>query len=170
MTTVEPANRLLPGTPEFTELLAQIRFGAKDRDLNDENPFDAVNALKQAGFGTLRLPADLGGPGLTVQQLFSAVIDVAAADPIVAHIFRTHFWFVEERLRTRSERRSRQWLTKVAEGHIVGNAFSEKGSNAVGSLVFNTRLLPVRGGYRLTGEKYYSTGTLFADYLTVTAT
>jgi alkylation response protein AidB-like acyl-CoA dehydrogenase len=31
-------------------------------------------------------------------------------------------------------------------------------------------LLPVPGGYRLTGEKYYSTGTLFADYLTVTAT
>ena len=32
-------------------------------------------------------------------QLFSAVIDVARADPIVAHIFRTHFWFTEERLR-----------------------------------------------------------------------
>jgi alkylation response protein AidB-like acyl-CoA dehydrogenase len=61
-------------------------------------------------------------------------------------------------------------LARVAEGSIVGNAFSEKGSNAVGSLVFNTRLLPVPGGFRLTGEKYYSTGTLFADYLTVTAT
>ncbi len=170
MTTVEPVNRILPGTPEFTDLLAQIRIGAKDRDLNDENPFDQVNALKRAGLGTLRLPADLGGPNFTVRQLFSTVIDVAAADPIVAHIFRTHFWFVEERLRTLDDSRSRQWLTKVAEGHIVGNAFSEKGSNAVGSLVFNTRLLPVPGGYRLTGEKFYSTGTLFADYLTVTAT
>src|SRR6478735_2972493 len=170
MTTVQPVNHILPGTPEFTELLAQIRFGAKDRDLNDENPFDAVNALKQAGFGTLRLPAELGGPNFAARQLFSAVIDVAAADPIVAHIFRTHFWFVEERLRTLPEERSRQWLAKVADGPIVGNAFSEKGSNAVGSLVFNTRLLPVPGGYRLTGEKYYSTGTLFADYLTVTAT
>ena len=182
MTTVEPVNRILPGTPEFTDLLTQIRLGAKDRDLNDENPFDQVNALKRAGFGTLRLPSDLGGSNFTVRQLFSTVIDVATADPIVAHIFRTHFWFVEERLRTLTggqersdpgnnhEPRSRQWLTKVADGHIVGNAFSEKGSNAVGSLVFNTRLLPVPGGYRLTGEKYYSTGTLFADYLTVTAT
>ncbi|WP_059017366.1 acyl-CoA dehydrogenase family protein [Mycobacterium sp. M26] len=170
MTTVEPINRLLPGTPEFTDLLARIRSGAKDRDLNDENPFDQVNALKRAGFGTLRLPADLGGSDFTVRQLFSTIIDVAAADPIVAHIFRTHFWFVEERLRLLSDARSRQWLAKVAEGKIVGNAFSEKGSNAVGSLVFNTRLLPVPGGYRLTGEKYYSTGTLFADYLTVTAT
>lgn len=169
MTTVEPVTRILPGTPEFTDLLTQIRSGARDRDLNDENPFTEVNALKQAGFGTLRLPAELGGADFTVRQLFSTVIDVAAADPIVAHIFRTHFWFVEERLRTVSEPRSRQWLAKVANGSIVGNAFSEKGSNAVGSLVFNTRLLPVSGGFRLTGEKYYSTGTLFADYLTVTA-
>ncbi|WP_319437722.1 acyl-CoA dehydrogenase family protein [Mycobacterium sp. RTGN5] len=170
MTTVEPVNHILPGTPEFADLLAEIRAGAKDRDLNDENPFDQVNALKQAGFGTLRLPAELGGPNFGVRQLFSTVIDVASADPIVAHIFRTHFWFVEERLRTLTEPRSRQWLATVAGGHIVGNAFSEKGSNAVGSLVFNTRLLPVPGGFRLTGEKYYSTGTLFADYLTVTAT
>lgn len=170
MTTLEPVNRLLPGTPEFTDLLARIRSGAKDRDLNDENPFDQVNALKRAGFGTLRLPAELGGANFSVRQLFSTIIDVAAADPIVAHIFRTHFWFVEERLRTISDPRSRDWLTTVAEGKIVGNAFSEKGSNAVGSLVFNTRLLPVPGGYRLTGEKFYSTGTLFSDYLTVTAT
>ncbi|WP_167099134.1 acyl-CoA dehydrogenase family protein [Mycobacterium sp. DL592] len=170
MTTVEPLNRLLPGTPEFTALLANIRSGAKDRDLNDENPFDQVDALKSAGFGTLRLPAELGGADFTVRQLFSTIIDVAAADPIVAHIFRTHFWFVEERLRTLPDPRSRQWLAKVAEGKIFGNAFSEKGTNAVGSLVFNTRLLPIPGGFRLTGEKYYSTGTLFADYLTVAAT
>jgi alkylation response protein AidB-like acyl-CoA dehydrogenase len=170
MTTVEPVNRLLPGTPEFADLLARIGAGAKDRDLNDENPFDQVNALKRAGFGTLRLPAKLGGPGLSVRQLFSAVIDVARADPIVAHIFRTHFWFVEERLRTLPDPASRRWLAKVTEGKIFGNAFSEKGSLAVGSLVFNTRLLPANGGYRLTGEKFYSTGTLFSDYLTVATT
>jgi alkylation response protein AidB-like acyl-CoA dehydrogenase len=66
-------------------------------------------------------------------------------------------------------------LRTVAAGKIFGNAFSEKGSLAVGSLVFNTRLLPGAsadppGSYRLTGEKYYSTGTLFSDYLTVAAT
>jgi alkylation response protein AidB-like acyl-CoA dehydrogenase len=171
MTTVENANRILPGSPEWTELLSSIGAGAKDRDLNDENPFDQVNALKRAGFGTLRLPAELGGAGYTVPQLFSAVIDVARADPIVAHIFRTHFWFTEERLRTPRDPIGQRWLSKVAEGKIFGNAFSEKGSLAVGSLVFNTRLLPDNtADFRLTGEKYYSTGTLFADYLTATAT
>jgi alkylation response protein AidB-like acyl-CoA dehydrogenase len=76
------------------------------------------------------------------------------------HIFRTHFWFVGERLRTADDASSARWLHKVAEGKIFGNAFSEKGSLAVGSLIFNTRLLPAEGGgYRLNGEKYYSTGT-----------
>jgi alkylation response protein AidB-like acyl-CoA dehydrogenase len=171
MTTVENTNRILPGSPEWAELLAGIAAGAKDRDLNDENPFDQVSALKRAGFGTLRLPKELGGAGYTVPQLFSAVIDVAHADPIVAHIFRTHFWFTEERLRTPNDAIAQRWLNKIADGKIFGNAFSEKGSLAVGSLVFNTRLLPDPAvGLRLTGEKYYSTGTLFSDYLTATAT
>jgi alkylation response protein AidB-like acyl-CoA dehydrogenase len=183
MTTVEDTTRILPGSPAWSELLAGIAAGAKDRDLNDENPFDQVAVLKRAGFGTLRLPPELGGAGLTVPQLFSAVIDVARADPIVAHIFRTHFWFTEERLRVlggqersdpgsgSGDEVSQRWLRKVAEGKIFGNAFSEKGSLAVGSLVFNTRLLPdPAGGFRLTGEKFYSTGTLFSDYLTATAT
>jgi alkylation response protein AidB-like acyl-CoA dehydrogenase len=171
MTGVEGITRTVPGSPEWTALLARIRSGAKDRDLNDENPFDQVAALKHAGFGTLRLPPERGGAGFSVPQLFSAVIDVARADPIVAHIFRTHFWFVEERLRTSTDARSARWLHKVADGKLFGNAFSERGSHAVGSLVFNTRLLPDgAGGYRLDGEKFYSTGTLFSDYLTVTAT
>ena len=101
MTSVDRVTRTLPGSPEWASLLDQIGAGAKDRDLNDENPFDQVSALKRAGFGILRLPEHLGGAGLTVPQLFSAVIDVAKADPIVAHIFRTHFWFVEERLYAR---------------------------------------------------------------------
>jgi alkylation response protein AidB-like acyl-CoA dehydrogenase len=170
MTTVENTTRIVPGSPEWTELLTGIAAGAKDRDLNDENPFDQVSTLKRAGFGTLRLPAELGGAGFTVPQLFSAVIDVARADPIVAHIFRAHFWFTEERLRESGSEPSR-WLGTIADNKIFGNAFSEKGSIAVGSLVFNTRLLPdPAGGFRLTGEKFYSTGTLFSDYLTVAAT
>ncbi len=170
MTSLDRSTALLPDSDAFAALLRDIAAGAADRDRNDENPVEQVAALKRAGFGTLRLPAAFGGPGLSVTQLFSAIIDVARADPIVAHIFRTHFWFVEERLRTSSDPLSAEWLSTVARGKTFGNAFSEKGGNAVGSLVFNTRLLPAEQGYRLDGEKFYSTGTLFSDYLTVTAT
>lgn len=171
MTTVENITPIQPGTEQWTALLARIAAGAKDRDLNDLNPFDEVTELKRAGFGALRLPESLGGAGYSVPRLFDAVIDVARADPIVAHIFRTHFWFVEERLKRYSDPVSRQWLRKIADGNIFGNAFSEKGSLAVGSLVFNTRLHgDSESRLWLSGEKYYSTGTLFSDYLTVAAT
>jgi alkylation response protein AidB-like acyl-CoA dehydrogenase len=113
--------------------------------------FDQVAALKRAGFGTLRLPEHLGGAGFTVPQLFSAMIDVAHADPIVAHIFRTHFWFVEERLRTADDASSARWLHKVAEGKIFGNAFSEKGSLAVGNLISMPACCPPK--WRLPAER-----------------
>lgn len=118
--------RALPGTDTYRNLLAQVAEGARARDLDDENPFDQVRLLKEAGFGRLRIPTELGGAGLSVRQLFSAIIDVAQADPIVAHIFRTHFWFVEERLRTLADPVSAAWLTKVNEGNLFANAFSEK--------------------------------------------
>lgn len=91
--------RALPGTDTYRNLLAQVAEGARDRDLDDENPFDQVRLLKEAGFGRLRIPTELGGAGLSVRQLFPPS-SMSPADPIVAHIFRTHFWFVEERLRT----------------------------------------------------------------------
>lgn len=163
--------RMPPGTGELASLLAEIAAGARDRDLDDQNPFEQVNALGRAGFGALRLPAHLGGPGFTVRQLFSTVIDVAHADPIVAHIFRSHFAFVEDRLRVPDDPASRRWLKEVARGKLFGNAHSEKGPQAVGSLIYNTRLSRTGDGkYRLDGEKFYSTGTLFSHYLAVGVT
>ena len=175
MTQAPVSQPLLPGTDGFDALLGEIAAGAKDRDLNDQNPFDQVIALKRAGFGTLRLPADLGGPGFSVP----------------ATVFGDH-----RRRPRRSDCRpylpdpllvrggeaacpagdpadavSRRWLDEVAAGKLFANAFSEKGTLAVGSLVFNTRLLPDGdGAFRLDGEKFYSTGTLFSDYLTVATT
>ena len=49
MTTVAHNQRILPGTPEWKDLLSNIGSGSRDRDLNDENPFDQVAALKRAG-------------------------------------------------------------------------------------------------------------------------
>ncbi|MFX7548967.1 SfnB family sulfur acquisition oxidoreductase, partial [Acinetobacter baumannii] len=52
---------------------------------------------------------------------------------------------------------------------IFGNASSERGSAAVGSLKFSTTLTPAPGGFALTGTKFYSTGALFSDWIGVWA-
>jgi hypothetical protein len=98
MTSVQNVNRILPGSPQWTELLAGIAAGAKDRDLNDENPFDQVSALKRAVRRNAAVAERAWRSGIHRSTTVLAVIDVARADPIVAHIFRTHFWFTEERL------------------------------------------------------------------------
>ena len=54
-----------------------------------------------------------------------------------------------------------------AAGQLVGNAYAERGGNALGTL--NTVLEEHDGGWRLTGEKYYCTGTIFSDWVAVAA-
>jgi alkylation response protein AidB-like acyl-CoA dehydrogenase len=90
--------------------------------------------------------------------------------PNVAHILRAHFWFVEQQLQSaHAESRSR-WLALVSQGKIFGNATSEQSGLQVG-LFFETKLTRDADGigYRLNGEKFYSTGSLYSDWLEVFA-
>ncbi|MFP3423155.1 hypothetical protein R0K19_27710, partial [Bacillus sp. SIMBA_161] len=59
------------------------------------------------------------------------------------------------------------WYPRILAGATVGNASTEKGGNALGRL--NTVISRTAEGAVLTGRKYYSTGTIFADYPRVSA-
>ncbi len=48
-----------------------------------------------------------------------------------------------------------------------GNALSERGTKTVGH--YNTRITRDGPGYRINGRKFYSTGVLFADWITIFA-
>ncbi|MBY6412254.1 acyl-CoA dehydrogenase [Rhodococcus sp. BP-252] len=176
MTTAvdKPVGVLVPGSTEYRALLATIAEGASRRDLEDQNPFDQIDALRRAGVGALRLPKDIGGGGLTVRELFGVIADIAEADPIVAHILRTHFWFVEERLRQATAVdypgfENDRWIQLILQGKIFGNASSERGSQAVGNFKYGTHLTAYGDKFLLDGEKFYSTGTLFSDYVSIWA-
>lgn len=153
----------------FCETLGKIRAGASQRDLDDTNPFEAMQLVRDARLGALRLPLDAGGQGFTVRQFFGAVMEIAEADPVVAHILRTHYWFVEERLRSTDSPARARWLREIGDGKIFGNALTELGSAALGSLRFKTEVTPDGDGWRLNGTKFYTTGTLFSDFVNVFA-
>lgn len=148
--------------------LAAIAEGAAAREAADENPFGAMDMVRAARIGAVRLPVALGGRGFSIRKLFAMVIDLAEADPAVAHIVRVHYWFVEEELR-RCGGAETFWTAELARGAIFGNAVSELGGAAVGSLRFKTALTPDGTGYRMSGTKYYCTGSLFADWISVFA-
>jgi alkylation response protein AidB-like acyl-CoA dehydrogenase len=151
----------------FRPVFARIAEGAVERERNRTLPFEQVGWLKDAGFGRLRVPVEYGGFGASVEDLARLLIELAAADSSVAHLLRSHFAFVEtvslqpEAFRTR-------WFSRIVEGAIFGNAATERGGNVLGTV--QTRLVPAAGeGYLLSGEKYYTTGTIFADYVAVMA-
>lgn len=151
----------------FAPVFARIEGGALDRELARALPFEQVGWLKEAGFGRLRVPVEHGGFGASVETLVRLLIDLAAADSSVGHLLRSHFAFVET-IALQDEPFRARWFARVVDGVIFGNAATEKSGNALGTV--QTRLAPAAGGgWLLTGEKYYTTGTIFADYVAVMA-
>jgi alkylation response protein AidB-like acyl-CoA dehydrogenase len=87
----------------------------------------------------------------------------------LAHILRVHYSVVEELQRTPHRPENERWVRVVSEGGLIGGASSEQSLRAVGGQSYDTRLTAVDGGLRLRGQKFYSTGAQFSDYLRVTA-
>lgn len=160
-----------PGSQQLNELLQQIaEDAAKRRQENPAaHPYRAFDLIKKARLGALRLPVELGGAGASNQEVFDVLIQLADADSDVAHSLRYHYYAVEQLLLDKEDARNRHWLSLVAKGDLIGNGFTELNSTNAGLFQFETRLTADGDGYRLNGTKYFSTGTLYAEWVEVLA-
>ncbi|MDR2128221.1 MAG: acyl-CoA dehydrogenase family protein [Burkholderiaceae bacterium] len=146
----------------------QIRERAVQRELQHELLFPEVKALREAGLTRWRLPEQLGGRGATLGELFAALIELGEADPNAVNALRSHLGFVEEVLDSADSAWRRHWLQHLAAGDFSGSGFSEAGEHALGTL--GTKLTPTDDGHwRLNGAKYYTSGSLYADWINLTA-
>jgi alkylation response protein AidB-like acyl-CoA dehydrogenase len=150
------------------ELLANVSAGAAQRERQCVNPRDQVEMVRRSGLTTLTLEPEFGGPGGSIVELMRFVIELADADPIVAHILRSHYLQVQQIQRLPAGPRRDRWADEIASGKIFGNATSER-DGALGTFEYATELTPADDGWRLSGAKYYSTGTVYADWVTVVA-
>lgn len=150
----------------FRPVFTRIAQGAREREQHRELPYQQVAWLKDAGFTALRVPASHGGTPVSHTDLFRLLIELAAADSNVAHLLRSHFSFVETIALQPAEFQDR-WFPRVLAGEIFGNAATERGGNALGAT--NTKLINTGAGWVLRGEKYYTTGSIFADWVVVMA-
>ncbi|KAF0959687.1 acyl-CoA dehydrogenase family protein [Rhodococcus sp. T7] len=159
------------GSAELAAVIAEIADDAARRRAGGgtEGPRRAVELIREHRLGAVRVPLEHGGGGYTLQNLFDLVIDLAEADPDVPHIIRVHYAFVEELLRVPRTERKDAWLPEVLSGKLFGGASSELSTRAVGSYSFESTLTPQSGGYRLDGVKFYSTGSLYSDFIRVSA-
>ncbi|MFP5022213.1 acyl-CoA dehydrogenase family protein [Pseudonocardia phyllosphaerae] len=151
----------------FRPLFDEIAAGAVERELERRLPEKEIAALRDAGFGALRVPAELGGSGATLRQLFSLLVDLAAADSNIPQALRTHMLFAELWQSDPDDAVLRGRLGLIADRKLVGNAISERGGVVRNS---STTVLRRDGGrLLLDGEKFYCTGTLYADLVDVVA-
>lgn len=148
-------------------LFAEIQAGAVEREREHRLPREEVRKLAAAGFGALRVPTEFGGSGLTFPEFTELLIDLAAADSNLPQIFRGHIALVEDQLVAAPSERRSAWLERFVAGEIVGNAWSEVGSGAVG--VSGTVVTERDGRYVVNGRKFYTTGSIYADWTDATA-
>ena len=149
----------------FQPLFEQIGAGAIEREQQRQLAFDAVNLLRDAGFSALRVPQAHGGAGISLPVLFGLLIDLAEADSNLPQIVRAHFGFVEGRLASRDAASQDYWFAKVVAGQLWGAAMAERSDSSTNSV----SLAAAEGGWRLNGEKYYCTGTIYADWVAAVA-
>ncbi len=151
----------------FGPIFERIAQGAVEREIDRRLPFEEVAWLREAKFGALRVPVEFGGYGVTVRQLFRLLIELAAAESNLPQALRVHFSFVEDQLLAEPGEHRTHWLRAAAGGTLVGNAITEPGIGAVDH--YRTRLTKDGDRWLLNGTKYYSTGSLYADYILAAA-
>lgn len=146
----------------LTEAARQVRQRETDHVL----PRALLARLLQLGFGRVRVPAAHGGFGWSLRETFEHLTDLAAADSHLAHLFRGHFVLLEEVALFAEPAERDLWFARAVAGDFIGNAQSEKSE----TLDIATTLTREGDRLVLSGTKYYTTGSIYADWIDLLAT
>ncbi|AFR49216.1 acyl-CoA dehydrogenase family protein [Gordonia sp. KTR9] len=149
----------------FTPIFERIAAGNIDRERHREFAHDQVSWLKAAGLGRIRIPVEQGGLGASLEQTFALLASLAEADANVAHVWRNHLAFVEDRLNAPQSAANDRWIDRFLAGEFVGGGWTEANNGTLAAMA--TTIRPDGDQYRVTGAKFYATGSLFADWLDV---
>ena len=146
--------------------LARIGEGAAERERQRELPHRQIRELAEDRLLTWRIPQAYGGSGASVREVVQFVVDLAAVDSNVAQALRPSFSFIEGLLVRGSEEERERWFPRYLAGEVFGNAGWEIGG-ANGAI--STRIVREGEHYRASGSKFYSTGSLYADWVSAVA-
>lgn len=113
----------------------------------------------------MRIPREDGGFGASLEQTFALLAGLATADPNVAHIFRNHLAFVEDRLNAPRSASNDIWLKRFLSGAFVGGGWTEADNVTLANIV--STVTARDDHWVVSGAKYYATGSLYADWLDV---
>jgi len=145
--------------------LAQVaRLQAAKRDQQRKLPWSEIEQFTRSGLGSISIPREYGGPQVSFVTLAEVFAIISAADPALGQIPQNQFGILNLVLGSATEAQKRQLFKNVLDGWRIGNAGPERGTK--NTLELKARL--TADGV-LNGQKFYSTGALFAHWVAVKA-
>ncbi|ATN36581.1 monooxygenase (plasmid) [Rhizobium sp. ACO-34A] len=159
------------GRPDLLEkygpVFRRIAEGTLERERNRQLPHEQIAWLKEAGFPAVRVSREHGGDGGSIVDLTALLIALAEADPNITQALRGHVVFSEDRIFADPGTERDAWLKRFVAGEIAGNAWTEIGSAVLWGV--GTTLKKDGTGFRLDGKKFYTTGSIYAEWIDVLA-
>lgn len=161
-----------PGTPaellqRASELAVGIAATSAERDRERILPREQFDQIRAARLGALRVPSAEGGPGGSIVDVAELYLTLGAADPNVAQALLAHTAIIDRLLVMATPAQRRPVFDRIVAGEIIANATAEIGTST--SKQIATRITSEDGVLRVRGKKFYSTGSLLADILFVSA-
>jgi alkylation response protein AidB-like acyl-CoA dehydrogenase len=152
----------------FADLVSRLSGEAPRRDTERLLFSDLRPELRATKIGAIRLPrAD--GSRLRLTEFFQFILDLAIADSNLAHSLRNHYAAVENAILEPTPS-SPRLLARAAQGLLFGGAAQER-TGSSGSEPPETKVEQAgEDEYLVSCRRYYSTGSIYADFLTLSVT
>ena len=148
-------------------LAAVAREQAAKRDRQRQLPWSQIEAFTQSGLGSITIPREFGGPQVSYVTLAEVFAIISAADPALGQIPQNQVGILNLVLNTATQAQKEQLFSRVLKGGRIGNAGPERGSK--NTLDLKARITAEGDGFVINGQKFYSTGALFAHWIAVKA-
>ncbi|WHR57798.1 SfnB family sulfur acquisition oxidoreductase [Acinetobacter haemolyticus] len=145
-------------------------FALEERNKRDQNrilPTEQINQFSQKGLGGIRIPKQYGGAFVSNKILAHVFRILSKADANVGQIPQNQFGLLNFINITGSETQKQFIYAQILAGKRIANGGPEK--NSKDTKAIQTTLTLENGQFLLNGEKFYSTGTSFADWLAIRA-
>ncbi|MFK3771577.1 SfnB family sulfur acquisition oxidoreductase [Pseudomonas sp. NPDC089406] len=149
------------------ELAEVARQQAARRDQQRKLPWAEIEQFTRSGLGSISVPKAYGGPEVSFETTAEVFRLISAADPALGQIPQNHFGMLQLVRLTATEAQKEAIFRSVLDGWRIGNAGPERGTKD--TLTLKARITRKGEGFAISGEKFYSTGALFAHWVTVKA-
>ncbi len=146
-------------------LAADFKVGAAERDRRRELPFGEMDRLSASGLLAITVPAQYGGADLAPSVVTDVIRILATGDPNIAQIPHSHFVYINLLRLAGSPDQLAHYSASLLRGARIANAQAERNGPTAAAVA--TTLSPDGDRFQINGAKYYCTGSVFADILTV---